>query len=93
MLYQESSQLPDWRMRIRESPAAVSLIYAAFASAWIVVSSALLDFTAADRAWQGRIELAKGLAFVAVTSMILYLLLRSLAKREPAPDLDRKSVV
>jgi PAS domain S-box-containing protein/putative nucleotidyltransferase with HDIG domain len=65
------SLLPD-----RLTPAAVALLYAAFAALWIVVSGHLLTITVADPVLMGRIELAKGMAFVAVTSGLLYLLLR-----------------
>ncbi len=71
-------------MRFRLNPAVVSLLYAAFASAWIVASSALVDLGVEDPALQGRIELAKGLAFVVVTSLLLFLLLRSMAKGDLA---------
>ncbi|MFA5825198.1 MAG: ATP-binding protein [Gallionellaceae bacterium] len=57
------------------TPAGVALFYAAFAALWIVVSDYLL--TIADPVLWVRIELAKGLAFVVVTSFLLYLLLRS----------------
>src|ERR1017187_10322958 len=60
----------------RLSPARVALLYAAFAALWIVVSGALLTFTVDDPLLQSRIEIAKGLVFVAVTSGLLYLLLK-----------------
>ncbi|MDP1716487.1 MAG: diguanylate cyclase, partial [Burkholderiales bacterium] len=46
------------------------------AALWIVASGALLSFTVDDPLLQGRIELIKGLVFVAVTSGLLYLVLR-----------------
>jgi PAS domain S-box-containing protein/putative nucleotidyltransferase with HDIG domain len=52
------------------------LLYAAFAALWIVASSYLLTVTVADPVLLGRIELAKGLVFVFVTSILLYFLLR-----------------
>ncbi len=66
----------------RRSPAGIALIYAVFAALWIVASGTLLTFAVSDPVLHGRIELAKGLAFVAVTSFLLYLLLKS--GREPA---------
>jgi hypothetical protein len=65
------SLMPD-----RLTPAAVALLYVAFAALWIVVSGHLLTITVADPVLMGRIELAKGLAFVSVTGGLLYLLLR-----------------
>ena len=60
----------------RLTPARVALLYAAFAALWIVTSGTLLAIAVTDPVLLGRIELAKGLAFVAVTSVLLYLLLR-----------------
>ncbi|MGB9093483.1 MAG: PAS domain S-box protein [Gallionella sp.] len=60
---------------IRYTPAGFALLYAALAALWIVLSTCLLTFTVADPLLQSRIELAKGLGFVAVTSGLLYLLL------------------
>ena len=53
-----------WRL----APARVTLLYAALAALWILVSGALLTFSVDDPVMQGRIELAKGLLFVLVTS-------------------------
>jgi PAS domain S-box-containing protein len=61
----------------RNTPLGVSLLYAVFAAVWIVLSGYLLTITVADPVLQNRIELAKGLAFVAVTSGVLYLLLKN----------------
>ncbi|TAK60344.1 EAL domain-containing protein [Methylobacter sp.] len=58
------------------NPINVALLYAAFAALWIIASGNLLTFAVDDAALQGHIELAKGLAFVAVTSGLLYLLLK-----------------
>ena len=60
---------------VRNTPAGIALFYAALAALWIVLSGYLVTFTVADPLLQSRIELAKGLAFVAVTSGLLYLLL------------------
>lgn len=58
------------------NPINVALLYAAFAALWIIASGNLLTFAVDDAALQGHIELAKGLAFVAATSGLLYLLLK-----------------
>jgi PAS domain S-box-containing protein/putative nucleotidyltransferase with HDIG domain len=60
----------------RFTPAGVSLLYAAFAALWVIVSGNLLTHTAQDPLLLSRIELAKGLSFVAVTGSLLYLMLR-----------------
>ena len=57
------------------TPAGIALLYAIIAALWIILSGHLLAITVDDPLLQSRIELAKGLAFVAVTSGLLYLLL------------------
>lgn len=57
-------------------PGRIVLLYAVFAVLWVVGSSQLMAFSTGDPLLQGRIELIKGLAFVGVTSALLYLLLR-----------------
>ncbi|MDO9105420.1 MAG: PAS domain S-box protein [Methylovulum sp.] len=57
----------------RLTPAKISLLYAGFAVLWIIASGYLLTFTVADPVIQNRIEIGKGLVFVAVTSYLLYL--------------------
>ncbi|SBT11171.1 exported hypothetical protein [Candidatus Propionivibrio aalborgensis] len=52
----------------RITPARVIFLYAALAALWILVSGALPSFSVADPVMEGRIELAKGLLFVLVTS-------------------------
>jgi len=66
---------PKFRLSERLTPAGITLLYAALAALWIVLSGYLLTLTVTDPLLQSRIELAKGLAFVAVTSGLLYLLL------------------
>jgi len=73
-------------------PGLVTLVYAAAGVAWILSSDALLYFITEDPLLQTRLEVAKGLGFVTVTSAVLFLLLRA---RRPAaagatPD-DRRS--
>jgi PAS domain S-box-containing protein len=72
-------------MKFHQSPAAITLIYAALAGLWIVASGTLLAFSVEDPLLQSRIELAKGLAFVAVTSAFLYFALKS---RQANPNAD-----
>jgi signal transduction histidine kinase len=66
------------------TPFGVAALYMVFAMLWIVFSGHLLTVTVADPVLAGRIELAKGLVFVAVTGILLYLLLR--ARGMPAGD-------
>ncbi len=54
------------------------MLYAVFGALWIVASGLLLTFSVDDPVVQGRIELAKGLMFVVVTSRLLYFVLRHL---------------
>ncbi len=61
----------------RLTPLGVAVLYAVFATLWIIASGKLLIFVVDDAVLQGHIELAKGLFFVAVTSGLLYLLLKS----------------
>ncbi|MFT3849275.1 MAG: EAL domain-containing protein [Propionivibrio sp.] len=68
------------RERRRLTPAGIALLYAVFAALWIAVSSALLNLSVDDPILQGRIEIAKGLLFVAVTSGMLYVILREWRK-------------
>jgi len=60
----------------RLTPARVVLLYALIAALWIIASGQLLTFVVENPVLRERIEIAKGLAFVAVTSGLLYLLLK-----------------
>lgn len=60
----------------RLTPSRVALLYAVFATLWIVSSGKLLSFAVHDAVLQEHIEMAKGLVFVAITSGLLYLLLK-----------------
>ncbi len=60
----------------RITPSRVALLYAVFTSVWMFSFSKLRTFTIYDVVFQGYIELAEGLIFVAVTSGLLYLLLK-----------------
>ncbi|MDP4027918.1 MAG: PAS domain S-box protein [Gallionella sp.] len=74
----------------RLTPAGVALLYAAFAAVWIAASGYLLTLAISDPLLHSRIELIKGLVFVAVTGMLLYLLLKGWSERlyadRPASD-------
>ncbi len=59
----------------RRSAGFIALLYVVFASAWIVGSSYLLEFTIADPALRWRAELGKGLAFVLTSGLLLFFLL------------------
>ncbi len=75
---------PKKSMLARLTPAGVALLYAAFAALWIVASGYLLALAVSDPLLHGRIEMVKGLVFVAVTGVLLYLLLKGW--REPSGD-------
>jgi len=61
----------------RLSATATTLIYAGCTALWIVVSGTVLYIAVADPQLQRQIEIAKGLVFVAVSSGLLYMLLRA----------------
>jgi len=70
--------------------AGIVLLYAGFSALWIAGSGRLLAFTVADPLLQEQIELVKGLAFVGVTSGLLYILLKArLASGAIAPGWQR----
>lgn len=56
----------------------IVLVYALFASLWILFSDQLLAVLVADRDIVASLATGKGLLFVAVTSILLYLLMRRL---------------
>jgi PAS domain S-box-containing protein len=78
-------------MRRRLTPSGVALLYGIIAAAWIVASSYLLTSRFDDPLIQTRIEMVRGLAFVVVSSGLLYVLLRawresfSASAAEPQP--------
>lgn len=59
------------------SPASAALLYAAVAVVWILASGTLLNLAVDDPDIQRRVELGKGLVFVLLTSVVLYLILRA----------------
>ncbi len=66
-----------WDDARARSAAGIALIYAVFAAGWILASDRLLILAVQDVALIERLGTAKGLSFVAVTSALLYLLLRA----------------
>ena len=82
-----ASKPPTAKRRL--SPSLIAISYAAFSTLWIIISGALLNVSVEDPLLQGRIELGKGLAFVLVTSALLYLLLRSWRDLLVAPEASR----
>lgn len=56
---------------------ALSLVYAAFAGLWIIVTDNLLGMLIEDPALSHTISLGKGFLFVTVTAVLLYFLLQS----------------
>ncbi len=79
----------------RFTPTKFTLLYAVIAALWIVASGKLLSFIIDDDViLQEHIELAKGLVFVAVTSGLLYLLLKKWRRTEDkAMDIQEDAVM
>lgn len=69
--------MPDRLTRV-----GIPLSYALCAALWIIVSGYVLATGVDDPVLQGRIEIGKGLLFVAGTSVLLYLLLGRLGTRK-----------
>jgi len=61
----------------------MALLYAIFATFWILISSGMFASLVTDSELLEKIELVKGLCFVAVTAFLLYLILRE--KNAPTP--------
>jgi PAS domain S-box-containing protein len=59
----------------------IVLLYAAFASLWILISDKTVEWLFGDPAWATLASTSKGLVFVAVTSVVLYGLMRRLVGR------------
>ena len=68
----------------RLSLLKVVLIYAVFASVWILLSDSTVLHVTGDPEAMTRISIIKGLGFVAVTSLLLYVLLRRTWRRNAA---------
>jgi hypothetical protein len=75
---------PGSRPASRRAAAAVTLAYAFFATLWIAASDALLGMLVEDPALRTQIGSVKGFVYVAVTSLLLYLLLDHWHLRSPA---------
>ena len=79
-----ATQLPAHVENTRYSASAtkrIVLIYAAFASIWILVSDNLVSWLATDPVLISRLSIAKGWLFVAVTTLLLYGLIRRMQRR------------
>lgn len=70
----------------RRAVAVITLAYAFFASLWIAASDSLLGMLVEDPALRAQIGSAKGFVYVAVTSMLLYLLLDRWRPWSQAPE-------
>ena len=78
---------PGQAQRDHAPPARVMqvvLAYAVFAALWILGSDGLLGLLVSDPQLMARISLVKGWAFVGVTSVLLYGLMRRLLGRQGA---------
>lgn len=73
----------------RRSLALIVLPYAAFAAVWIVLSDRLLNLLVSDPHWLGELQTYKGLVFVAVTSVLLYFLVRRQQRRRDSVESER----
>jgi len=60
----------------RPTPAGIVLLYALFAAMWIAASDRVLGFLFTDPVQFERVSTLKGMFFIAVTSLLLYLLIR-----------------
>jgi PAS domain S-box-containing protein len=67
---------PPARIRRRRSAARVAALYLVLATLWILGSDQILALVAADPQWQHWLGTAKGLVYVLLTALLLYLLLR-----------------
>lgn len=74
----------------RLTPARIALLYAAFAALWIFTSDKLLALVMPDPELIVRISMFKGLAFVLVTALLLYLLVRKLVIQTSEKDKQLK---
>ena len=78
-MYQEfiaHTDAPPQHKALR-SPLRIALGYAVFAVLWILVSDRALFTFVSDPAYQALFSQLKGVGFVAVTGLFLYLLLRA----------------
>ncbi len=62
--------------RAAQPAGCTALLYFAFASLWILASDHALSLVVGDPERLARLSMTKGIAFVAITTLLLYLLLR-----------------
>lgn len=67
--------------QLRKRARAITLIYASFAAAWIYLSDGVLAAIVPDPGTLVRLSVYKGLAFVAVTSLLLFVVVSRAFKR------------
>ena len=82
--------------RIPDGPAGtgrVVLAYAAFAGLWILFSDRAVEAIAGDLAEHAMAQTFKGLAFVGVTSLLLYALVRRLLERVVAATVREREAI
>lgn len=77
-------------LRRLSRPAWIALGYLAVATAWILTSDGLVALLATDQAALARAQTWKGAAFVLVTSLALYALLRAVY---PSPETTQNEIV
>ena len=79
---------------MKNRPAKVALrtclVYAVIGSAWILLSGQVLFALVSDPVIRNRLEIYKGWAFVAITALALYFLLRSQLRRTAEESVERK---
>ncbi len=63
-------------MRAPHAALRIALLYLLFATLWIALSDRVLMWFASDPSLLTRLQTSKGLAFVAITTLLLYLALR-----------------
>ena len=84
----------EFRMKSKLTKVAfrTSLIYALVAGLWILLSGKALIAFIPDPETRGRLEIYKGWAFVAVTALLLYAILRSQLRHLAQEVTERKRV-
>ncbi len=76
------SQLKSYQQIGYLAPVRVALLYAAFAGLWIVFSDQLIELLAQDKNTLSQLQTFKGLIFVVVTTMLVWLMVqRSLSSQ------------
>lgn len=75
--------MADQPFKIRRSPALAALGYAAAGTLWILASDGLLRLIVGDPARLSQWQTVTGLTFVAVTTAVPYILLRTVCRKAP----------